>query len=151
MKTTGTVTGIQQKVSKTGKPFNRVMIDTGKESLEIYDWQQHSADFQEGHFVEVLIDDSNERFPRLNSMQLTAQPDGQQPLSKAKVAPKQASPSPQREPLMNSSKYLSMKLASELVSGEQIAVDKKLLRFWEAYKQIQDEFQDKRKVKPSNK
>jgi hypothetical protein len=128
---------IQDRVSKNkNKPYQMVVVDTPEGDLRLFDWNgtARKAGVVEGDYCELNYVEGE--FPKLNSMTKAEHPviTKQSEVGTYNVEPPK--PTPQRYSPASSREYLAGRLACDLVNCEQVAVDKKIQRWAEAYEFI---------------
>jgi len=132
-RTTGRITESTSKNSKNGKAYTLLEIDN---EFRIYDWQQVSKDFATGDAVKLTH--SGGQFPRLLKMEPADKEAVQKELEMDEKDNSSNVPVKFNGNPANSPSYLACKLAVELVKDEQIAVDKKLIRFKKALETVKE-------------
>ena len=121
---------MQEAVTKKGKKYLKVTVG----DKYLYDWNFKAAQL-DGKYCLADFDDG--QFPKINQIMPVDKPPVQATIIETPTVAQIGGvcASNQRNPA-NSYEYLAGKLAVELVSGEQIAVDEKIDRWKKAYDSI---------------
>lgn len=131
---TGILESVVQRDSKNGKSYNLVRISGQKTGL--FDWKDNVSDKWIGSEVEVTLDtETTPQYPRiLKAVEIV--PARDKPIDKFPAN------KTRKEVTAYSKEYLAAKLATELIAGEQIAIDEKLDRWDKAYKHFLKQFEE---------